>query len=98
MRRRHPQQGTQQPSAGVSSSPVDGGVFDNSTNDFPAAFGGGPNLGQPAAAGLGSPAYNTSRGMSFPGAGAPPFLGADVDGRLRDSKGKKGGFKDWKRR
>lgn len=60
-------------------------------------------LGQPAVpVGAASPAYGagSQRGMSFPGAGAPPQFVGDVDGtRMRDSqKAKKGGFKDWKRR
>lgn len=78
-------------STGLSAS----GVNDNNELPNPA----GPALGG-GNAGIGSPAFGSSsgRGMSFPGAGAPPILGMEVDARLRDSKGKKGGFKDWKRR
>ncbi|CAM9539661.1 unnamed protein product [Ascophyllum nodosum] len=96
MRRKQPQHHQHEAAAAVSGS-TDGAVFDHSEV---SSFSGGPVLGHPAAAlGGGNPAFPSNhRGGSFPAAGGPQLL-AEVDGRLRDShKGKKGGFKEWKRR
>lgn len=89
----------------ASSSPSNISFFDNVDQGPPLSTMTNPGGSATGSSTTGAAAYTTSfhssggssKGINF-GTSASTSLGAEAEGRSRDGKAKKGGFKEWKRR